>query len=255
MIQAVVFDLDGVLVESERLWDDARREVAARYGGRWREGATAAMQGMSAPEWTAYMRAELGVDLDVERINDVVVEALLERYRQRLPLLPGSVESVERIGSRWPLALASSSNRVVIEAVLALTGLHDRFGVTVSSEEVPGGKPAPDVYLEAARRLERPPQVCAAVEDSANGIRSALAARMRVVAVPNREYPPPPSVLAGVDAVVTSLEDLRVEMVERLAIQRSSSTTRQPIEERIDEAEVESFPASDSHIDWAGPPG
>jgi HAD superfamily hydrolase (TIGR01509 family) len=216
VIQAVVFDLDGVIIDSEQLWDQARREVAARHHGRWRPEATTAMQGMSSTEWSRYLRDVLDVDLSPDRIADLVVAGLLDRYQRGLPLLPGAIEAVRRIGRRWPLALASSANRVVIDKVLAIAGLTDAFGATVSSEEVPRGKPAPDVYLEAASRLRRPPGACAAVEDSANGIRSAIAAGMRAVAVPNRDFPPPETVLADADLVVDSLADLTSERLAAL---------------------------------------
>jgi len=212
----VVFDLDGVLLDSERRWDQARREVAIGHGGHWRADATAAMLGMSSVEWSEYMRAVLGVDLAPDQIVDLVVAGLLEQYRRKLPLIPGAVAAVQRIGRRWPLALASSAGRPVIDSVLATAGLQHDFQVTVSAEEVPRGKPAPDVYLEAAFRLGQPPRACAAVEDSANGIRSAVAAGLRVVAVPNQDYPPPASVLAEAQVVIRSLAELTGELVEQL---------------------------------------
>ena len=217
VIRAVVFDLDGVLVDSERLWDQARREVAIEHNGHWRADATAAMLGMSSVEWSEYMRDTLDVDLPAGQIVDLVVANLLEQYRRRMPLIPGAPEAVQRIGRRWPLALASSAGRPVIDTVLAVAGLQHEFQATVASEEVPRGKPAPDVYLEAARRLGQPPVACAAVEDSANGIRSARAAGLHVVAIPNRDYPPPASVLAEAQLVIDSLADLTVERVEQLA--------------------------------------
>jgi len=216
MIRAVVFDLDGVLLDSERLWDQARREVAASHHGRWRDEATAAMQGMSSAEWSRYMRDALAVDLTPERISDLVVANLLERYRRGLPLIWGAVEAVRRLAARWPLALASSANRVVIDTVLAVAGLSEQFRASVSAEEVPRGKPKPDVYLEAARRLGQPPAACAAVEDSAAGIRSAIAAGMQVVAVPNRDYPPPGDILASAQLVIDSLPELTVDLLGQL---------------------------------------
>jgi HAD superfamily hydrolase (TIGR01509 family) len=223
MIRAVVFDLDGVLIESEELWDRARRRVVADHGGRWRDDATTAMQGMSSPEWAAYLRDRLGVDLPADRIAGLVVNHLLAGYRERLPLLPGAVEVVGRIGERWPLGLASSANREVIDAVLATAGLDSAFAATVSSDEVAHGKPAPDVYQEAARRLGEPPPSCAAVEDSANGIRSAVAAGLTVIAVPNRTYPPPDDAVAEAATVVDSLDELTVELVDRLGPGEASS--------------------------------
>ena len=190
--------------------------MAIGHGGHWRADATAAMLGMSSVEWSQYMRDTLGVDLAPDRIVELVVAGLLEQYRRRLPLIPGAVAAVQRIGRRWPLALASSAGRPVIDAVLAIAGLQHEFQATVSSEEVPRGKPAPDVYLEAARRLGQPPRACAAVEDSANGIRSALAAGLHVVAVPNPDYPPPAGVLAEAQIVLRSLAELTGELVEQL---------------------------------------
>jgi len=216
VISAVVFDLDGVLIESEDLWDAARRKVAAEHGGRWRDDATTAMQGMSSREWAAYLRDDVGVDLPPGEIVDLVVDDLLARYRHHLPLLPGAVTAVRRIGARWPLGLASSANRVVIDAVLHAAGLDDAFAVTLSSEEVAHGKPAPDVYLDAARQLGIHPRAGAAVEDSTSGIRSAHAAGLHVVAIPNRSFPPEQAALAHADVVLAGLDDLTVEVVEQL---------------------------------------
>lgn len=216
VIRAVVFDLDGVIVDSEQVWDAARRAVARRRGGTWREGATEEMIGMSSPEWSAYMHEVIGVSRTPEQINHEVVDEVLARYRRGLPLLPGAPEAVRRLGERLPLALASSSNRVVIETVLSVAGLAGCFRATVSSEEVAHGKPQPDVYLEAARRLREAPGRCAAVEDSANGIRSATAAGLAVVAVPNPHFPPPPEVLSCAALVIDDLSVLTAGLVEEL---------------------------------------
>jgi HAD superfamily hydrolase (TIGR01509 family) len=213
-IAAVVFDLDGVLVDSESVWDAARREVVARCGGRWRADATRAMMGMSSPEWSRYMHDLLDVPLEPEEINELVVASLLDQYRHRLPLLPGAVATVRRLADRWPLGLASSANRPVIDAVLERAGITDCFAVTVSGEEVAAGKPAPDVYLTAARRLGVDPAYAAAVEDSTNGLRAAAAAGMVVIASPNREYPPEPDALALAALVVESLDELTPDAIE-----------------------------------------
>ncbi len=208
MIEAVVFDLDGVLLDSEHLWDRARLELVEARGGRWQSGATEAMQGMSSSEWSAYLRDQLGVPLSAPQINDQVVARLLGYYQDDLPLVPGANEAVRRMADNWPLGLASSSNRTVIDAVLERAGLAPFFHVTVSSEEVARGKPAPDVYLAAAERLQVPPETCAAIEDSANGIRSGVSAGMTVVAIPNRRYPPPDDVLVLARFVLRDLPDL-----------------------------------------------
>jgi HAD superfamily hydrolase (TIGR01509 family) len=208
VLAAVVFDLDGVIVDTEEAWDQARREFVAATGGRWKPEATAAMMGMSSVEWSAYMRAELGVELSPEEISDGVVETLAGELRERLPLIDGAVEAVEAVARRWPLALASSANRPIIELVLELAGIAERFRVVVSSEEVARGKPAPDVYLEAVRRLGFEPGECAAVEDSSNGLRAAIAAGLRVVAFPNRAFPPAPEVLGEAAARISGLDEL-----------------------------------------------
>lgn len=216
VVDAVVFDLDGVLLDSEQAWDEARRALVRERGGRWRPEAQRAMMGMSSPEWSRYLRDELGVDMAPEDISRAVVERLVAGYRRHLPLLPGAVEAVRALAARWPLGLASSSNRPVIDLVLELAGLAGAFAATVSSEEVARGKPAPDVYLEAARRLGVAPEACVAVEDSTNGLRSAAAAGMRVVALPNRDYPPAADALALAAVRLGSLDELRPELIERL---------------------------------------
>jgi HAD superfamily hydrolase (TIGR01509 family) len=207
-IAAVVFDLDGVLIESESVWDAGRRALVAETGGHWRDDATRAMLGMSAPEWSGYVRDQLGVPLEPAEINARVVGHVLAGYRQHLPLLPGAVSAVRRLAECWPLGLATSSNRPVIDAVLDAAGLADCFVATVSSEEVGRGKPAPDVYLAAARKLGVDAANAAAVEDSSNGLRAASAAGMVVVAIPNREFPPSEDALALSDLVIGSLGEL-----------------------------------------------
>jgi HAD superfamily hydrolase (TIGR01509 family) len=211
VIEAVVFDLDGVLLQSEEVWDAVRERYVRDRGGRYDAEVQRAMMGMSAPEWSRYLHEEAGVREEPEDINRDVVRLMLEAYRRELPLIAGAVDAVRRTAEVFPLALASSSNRVVFEEVLELAELTDRFRATVSSEEVAHGKPAPDVYLEAARRLGVAPDSCTAVEDSHSGIRSAKSAGMRVVAIPNASYPPDDEALALADAVVGSLEELTVD--------------------------------------------
>jgi HAD superfamily hydrolase (TIGR01509 family) len=215
--EAVVLDLDGVLVDSEEAWDGARRELVAERGGTWKDEATHDMLGMSSPEWSAYVRDELGVDMTPEEISDDVVRRLLAGYRRGLPLLPGAQRAVRSLAERWPLGLASSSNREIIDLVLDLAGLSDAFQATLSSEEVARGKPAPDVYLEVARRLAVDPRRCVAIEDSSNGLRSAAAARMMVIAVPNPHYAPDADALALAAATTGVVGDVTVELVERVA--------------------------------------
>jgi len=174
------------------------------------------MMGMSSPEWSRYMHDVLGVPMAPEQIAEEVVERLKALHREHLPLLPGAREAVTALASRWPLGLASSANRSIVEEVLDLAGLGHLFAATVSAEEVPRGKPAPDVYLEAAARLAVVPSGCVAVEDSTNGLRAAAAAGMRLIAVPNREYPPDESALALADAVVRTPGEIGPALVAKL---------------------------------------
>ena len=214
MIEAVVFDLDGVLLQTEEIWDEVREGFIRDRGGRYDADAQRAMMGMSSPEWSRYIHEELGVPDDPAEISAEIVRRMEARYRERLPLIDGAVAAVERLAARWPLGLASSSNRPLIDCVLGLSGLDRFFAATVSSEEVPRGKPSPDVYLEAARRLGVEASRCAAIEDSHSGIRSAKAAGMRVIAIPNASYPPDEEALAAADVVLGSLAELTPEAVE-----------------------------------------
>jgi len=213
---AVVFDLDGVLIESERVWDTARQEVVRDRGGTWNDSATTDMMGMSSKEWSSYMHDHLGVPMDPAEINDAVVERVASAYEAHLPLLPHAVETVRELATRWPLGVASSSNRPIIELVLERAGVRACFGAIVSSEEVEHGKPAPDVYIAAARQLDVDPESCVAIEDSTNGIKAAVAAGMRTIAVPNRELPPADDVLKTAAVVVSSLAEVTVDLVASL---------------------------------------
>jgi HAD superfamily hydrolase (TIGR01509 family) len=214
VIEAVVFDLDGVLLDSEQVWDEAREQLAKERGGRWYPQAQRDMMGMSSTEWSRYMHETIGLPEPPDEINREVVERLAAIYREHLPALAGAKEAVERLAARWPLGLASSSNRELIDLALDLLDVKHLFAATVSSEEVARGKPAPDVYLEAARRLGVDPAHAAAVEDSSNGILAAKAAGMRVLAIPNRHFPPGPEALEEADVVLDSLVELTPEAVE-----------------------------------------
>ena len=216
-IEAVIFDLDGLLLESEQVWDEAKRRLVSERGGSWTEEATQAMLGMSSTEWAAYMRDGLGVPLGPEEISSEVVRIMGELYERELPVLPGAAEAVGRIAARWRLGLASSSNREIIDLVLETAGWKEQFEATVSSEEVKRGKPAPDVYLEAARRLGANSGRCVAIEDSGPGIGSAAAAGLAVIAVPNAGFPPSADALDRAALVLDSLHDLTQTAVEHAA--------------------------------------
>jgi HAD superfamily hydrolase (TIGR01509 family) len=212
--KAVVFDLDGVIVQSEEVWDEVREAYVRERGGRYDAEVQRALMGMSSSEWSRYLHDAAGVPDEPRAINEEVVRRMLAAYREHLPLIDGAVEAVQRLATRYPLGLASSSNRELIDAVLLVAGLAQYFRATVSSEEVAHGKPAPDVYLEAARRLGVDASRCAAIEDSHGGIRSAKAAGMHVIAIPNPSYPPDEESLAQADITIGSLAELTPELVD-----------------------------------------
>jgi HAD superfamily hydrolase (TIGR01509 family) len=215
MPDAVIFDLDGVLADSERLWNEAKEGLTRETGGTWRKEAPVAMLGMSSTEWSSYLHNELGVPLDPREIDRRVVARMVKLYRERHPVFPGAPESVRAIAARWPVGLASSSNREIIELFLEVSGLAGCFAATVSSEEVARGKPSPDVYLEAAKQIGVPAAGCVAVEDSSNGLRSAAAAEMTVIAVPNADYPPAEDALALAAVRVPKIALVTPELIER----------------------------------------
>jgi len=215
-IAAVVFDLDGVIIDTEGVWEEVRRAYVAEHGASFLPDSQQRMMGMSTPEWSRHLAEDVGVGRPAEQVAKDVLERMAQRYRSSLPLIPGSVEAVRRIAAAYPVALASSSARILIDQVLASAGLTDVLRVTLSTEEVPRGKPAPDVYLEAVSRLGLTPEVCAAVEDSSNGLRAAAAAGLAVICVPHGVYPPAADALALADLVVTSLDELTPEAVGTL---------------------------------------
>jgi HAD superfamily hydrolase (TIGR01509 family) len=217
MIDAVVFDVDGLLLQSEELWDGARRELATEAGIAWPPDATGAMMGMSSAEWSHYMHEAVGLEQAPAAINAEVVARLERAYRRGLPWIEGAEDALRRIAARWPLALATSSNREIVDLVVELGGLGKLIEASVSSEEVGAGKPAPDVYLEATRRLGVGPGSAAAVEDSTNGLLSAAAAGLSVVAVPNPAHPPAEQGLTAAAVVLDSIEQLTPAVIEELA--------------------------------------
>lgn len=216
VINAVVFDLDGVLIDSEPVWEQVRRQFVADHGGHWPAEAQSKLMGMSTGEWARYLGDDLGVGLPPDRVADQVIDQMAARYREHLPLMPGAVAAVKRVGARWPLGLGSSAPTSLIESVLGAAGLREQFAVVMSTEQVPSGKPAPDIYLAVAARLDVPPAECAAVEDSTNGLRSAAAAGLAVIAVPHPRYPPDPAALAQAKLVLTDLTGLTIGAITAL---------------------------------------
>jgi HAD superfamily hydrolase (TIGR01509 family) len=216
VINGVVFDLDGVLIDSEPVWEQVRRQVVAEYGGHWPPDAQSKLMGMSTQEWARYLSEDLGVGLPPDRVADLVIERMAARYREHLPLMPDAVAAVHRLAARWPLGLGSSAPATLIRTVLTTAGLLDSFAVVMSTEQVAHGKPAPDIYLAVTARLGVSGGECAAVEDSTNGLRSAAAAGLAVIAVPHPSYPPDPGALAQAKLVLSDLTELTVSAVTAL---------------------------------------
>lgn len=214
-VKAVIFDMDGIIVESEHLWDQAREELVKETGGRWGANAQTAMMGMASHEWSVYVRDELEVPLSAEEISTRVVGRLEALYREDLPLIDGAAEAVRAAAEHWPVAIASSSNRELIDLIAELAGIDDALTTTVSSEEAGRGKPAPDVFLRAAELLDTDPADCVVIEDSANGIRAAVAAEMPVIAVPNRDFPPPEEILDIATLVVDRVAEVTPATIEK----------------------------------------
>lgn len=211
----VIFDLDGTLIESEQIWRDVRRAVVVAHGGRWVDGAQEKMIGMRTTEWAHYMHDDLGVALAPQAIAEQVVNAVAQRLVKDVPILPGADEALKRLAAAFPLGLATSAARAVAQTALEATGWNKYFEVVVSADDVAHGKPAPDVYLRAIALMQAHPRQTAAVEDSSNGIRSAYAAQLAVIAIPNHAFPPDPQALALAKRVLTNIGELDVSVVDK----------------------------------------
>jgi HAD superfamily hydrolase (TIGR01509 family) len=216
MIEAVIFDMDGLLFDSEIYWERARREFSASQGCTWRHEDELTVKGLNSPEWAAVIKRRCELDVPGEEVIDSVVERMREQYAERLPLLPGAVDAVRNLAATYPLGLASSSPETLIQYVLNEADILSCFRAVVSSDTVGKGKPNPDVFLATADRLRRAPADIAVLEDSSAGIRAARAAGMKVIAVPNHHYPPDHAALAEADRVLASLLELRPDMMLEL---------------------------------------
>ncbi|MCA0296213.1 MAG: HAD family phosphatase [Actinobacteria bacterium] len=221
-MHAVVFDMDGTLTDTEHVWDVVRRGLAEADGRPWPADATRAMMGMSTPEWSAYLSDVVGLHGDAADAGRRTLAAMADHYESGIDLMPGAAEAVRRMAARWPVGLASSSPRLLIDAAVHAMGLDGVFGAVLSTEALDAGKPAPDVYLGVCRQLGVEPTDAVAVEDAHNGILSAAAAGLAVVAIPPHFHPPPASTLALADAVLDSLADLTPELVERILADRAA---------------------------------
>ena len=214
---AVVFDMDGTLTDTEHIWDVVRRQLAASEGLSWPEEATTAMMGMSTQQWSTYLSEVVGLSGTPQEAAERTIDGMQVAYRSGIELLPGAREAVRRMAGHWPLGLASSSPRVLIDAALEFMGVSDLFVATLSTEELGGaGKPAPDVYLEVCRRLGVDAGRAGAKEYDAPRRAAAHAAGMAVVAIPPHFHPPSPDILALADVVIDSLDDLTVDLVADL---------------------------------------
>lgn len=215
-VQAVVFDMEGVLVDSEGYWLAARQDFARARGRQWTLEDQRLAMGLNTLEWARVMQERLGLDMPLEAIAEETTAGVLARYAQRLPVLPGAPEAVRLAASRYKVALASGSPPEVIRRVLQLMGLAEVFDAVVCGNDLPRGKPAPDIYLEAARQLGVEPPQAVGIEDSANGIRAVKAAGMRVIAIANPAIPLPEGLLEPGDPVLPSLEAFSLELLARL---------------------------------------
>ncbi|MBK8445165.1 MAG: HAD family phosphatase [Micropruina sp.] len=217
MTQAVIFDLDGTLTDTEAVWDAERRALLTRDGLVWSEEDTVAVGGMSTPEWSGYMATHKGFGPGAERAAQRTIDAVLQRYRRDLPVLPGAREAVRRMAEHWPLGVASSSPPVVIERALDVLGVRDLISVVRSTEEGSAkGKPAPDAFLWVADQMGAEPAHTVVVEDSENGLLAGLSAGMAVVAIPPHFLPPTDELLTRVAAVLHNLDELTVDLVRRV---------------------------------------
>ena len=207
---AVIFDLDGTLVDAEVWWNEVREAWAADHDRDWTAADQAAVMGANSAGWGRIMRDRLDLDLPVPEIVDAIVGRVVERYAVRgAPVIDGAGELVRRLAAEgMPLAVASSAHRAVIDAALGALGIDQLFQVVLTSDQVAHGKPAPDVYLLAARELGVDPVDCLVVEDSLNGVLAGRAAGMTVVLVPNEAVPPAPGAREAASLVLERLTDL-----------------------------------------------
>lgn len=216
MIEAVIFDMDGLLVDSEPVWDKARQGMAETVGKEWTKEDHQAVMGVSTQAWAEYMMNRLELSLSPQEVQDQIVARMIALYQTSIPYFPGAVEAVHLAARHYPTALASGSHPALIEAVTADAAMRGQFQVILSADEVKAGKPAPDVYLEAAKRLGVKPEHCVCLEDSGNGIVAGHRAGMKVIAIPDPRFPPAPDKLSLADVILPSLGGFSLELIRQL---------------------------------------
>ena len=215
--QAVVFDMDGVIVDSGEVWQRIISELFIDYGFSLSDLSRDAFAGGdNSWQWASYLRQTVGIPLGEQQIIDRVIASLLTTFEKNISLLQGARETIACLADCYPVALASSSPRPVIAFILERTGLLRHFTTWISSDDVSRGKPMPDVYLEACYQLNMRPECCVAVEDSRAGIRAAKAARMKVIAIPQPLLPLDQDTLDLADKTLDSISCLRSDTISDL---------------------------------------
>ena len=216
MIKAVIFDMDGLLIDSEPKWDEARADMAKRLDKSWGKKDHAAVMGVSTEEWATYMRDTWDLDMSLAEIVEEIVGRMRGYYREQIPFRKNAVEAVNLAAEHYRTALASGSERSLIDIVTTSEELDGKFEVVLSADQVERGKPHPDVYLETAKRLGVEPEQCVCLEDSQNGMLAGLNAGFKVIGIPDEDFPVDKEVLDKVDAVLESLDEFTLDLIESL---------------------------------------
>jgi HAD superfamily hydrolase (TIGR01509 family) len=215
-VEAVIFDMDGVLVDSEVYWKLSREEFARDLGKVWTDADQRLAMGRNTVEWAEVMQERLEIDMPIDDIIADMLQRVIDHYERSLPTRPGAVDAVHLAAGHYRVGLASGSPTEIIRRVMELTGLDSVFEVMVYGDDIPNGKPAPDIYLETLRLMGVPAQKAAGIEDSANGVRALKAAGMYAIAAPSPDFPLPDEIVNMADQHITTMEDFTLELVRGL---------------------------------------